>query len=88
MKLKDYLWAYGMTNADFGKKIRYSAIYVSNVISGVAKPGPKFIEDVEKATNGQVQAHELECRKGWLLEKKEPIYEKCEQMTFAEMENK
>jgi hypothetical protein len=86
MRLRDYLWAHGLTNEDFGKKIRYSATFISNVMNGTQKPGPKFIEDVEKYTEGLVQEHEIVCQKGWMLKKKEEKQEKFDQMTFAEME--
>ena len=80
------MWAHGLTNEDFGKKIRYSATFVSNVMNGTQKPGPKFVEDVEKYTKGLVQEHEILCKRGWMLEKKERPVEKFEQMSFAEME--
>jgi len=85
MKLREYIWSHGMTNDEFGKKIRYSGVYVSNVMNGLHKPGPKFIEDVESYTKGLVQAHEILCQKGWMLKKKEHVPEKFEQMSFAEM---
>ncbi len=86
MRLRDYLWANGLTNDDFGKKIRYSATFISNCMNGTQNPGPKFIEDVEKATNGLVQGHEILCKKGWMLRKKEEKKDEIEQFTFAEMQ--
>ena len=85
MRLRDYLWATGMTNEQFGKKIRYSATFISNVMNGAQKPGPKFIEDVEKYTDGLVQQHEIVCERGWMLKKKEEKHEDFEQLTFPKM---
>lgn len=85
MRLRDYLWATGMTNEQFGKKIRYSGKFISNVMNGTQKPGPKFIEDVEKHTDGLVQQHEIVCERGWMLKKKEEKYEDFEQLTFPKM---
>jgi len=87
MKLRDYIWAMGMSHEEFAKKIRYSTVYLGNVMAGTLNPGPKFIEDVEKATHGLVQPHEISCKKGWMLPKKEEIQEEIEQFTFAEIAN-
>lgn len=85
MRLRDYLWANGMTNEDFGKKIRYSGTFISNCMNGSQKPGKKFIEEIKRTTNGLVQEHEIVCKKGWMLPKKEEIKESDAQLCFAEM---
>ena len=85
MRLSEYLWANDLSNNEFGKKIRYSGTYISNVMNGTMKPGPKFIEDVEKHTGGLVQQHEIVCEKGWMLKKKEEKHEDFEQLTFPKM---
>jgi len=85
MRLRDYLWANALTNKEFGKKIRYSGTYVSNAMTGAAIPGYKFIEDVEKATNGLVQGHEIRCERGWMLKKENETQEQPEQFVFKGM---
>ena len=85
MRLRDYLWAHGLTTEEFGKKIRYSKVHICHVMNGLHNPSKKFIEDVERHTNGLVQEHEIVCQQGWMLKKKEHVPEKFEQMSFAEM---
>ena len=84
MKLREYLWCYGMTAEEFCKKIRYSPAYMSNCMNGALKPGYKFVEDVVKATNGLVGPDEIACKRGCLA-KKEEIKEEIQQFTFAEI---
>ena len=87
MTLREYLWCYGLSTVEFGKKIRYSENYISNCMTGNLKPGYKFVEDVVKATNGIVQPHEICCKRGCLAVKKEEVKEEVEQFTFAEIAN-
>lgn len=82
MRLRDYLWANALTNNEFGRKIRYTGTYISHVMNGVVNPGPKFIEDVEKATCGVVKGHELKCERGWMLKKEESTANQPEQLEF------
>ena len=86
MRLRDYLWAHGLTTEDFGKKIRYSKVHVGNVMNGMNNPSKKFVEDVISYTKGLVQEHEIVCQKGWMLKKKEEKQETFEQMTFSEIQ--
>ena len=88
MRLREYLWAYDLTIGEFAKKVRYSHSYVGNVMNGFLTPGPKFIEDVERVTGGQVKAREIVSKKGYMLEKKEKKKVDSSQLTFAEMSNK
>ena len=56
--LKDYRSDIGLTLEEFGKRIGYSASYVSDIERGARKPSPEF---VTKFCNGmEMSASELE----------------------------
>lgn len=59
MKLREYLKLNNLTISAFADQIEYSRPHLSRVLTGKLKLGKKLARDIEKATNGQVKAHEI-----------------------------
>jgi len=54
MKLKEYLEKTGLTQADFGKRVRCSQGYVSLLASGKRSPSFSVALRIQKKTGGAV----------------------------------
>jgi len=59
MKLADWLKAKNVTQTEFADTIGVTPGFISQLISGVSKPGPGRIEAIHKATGGEVTATDL-----------------------------
>lgn len=59
MDLREYLFRKKIKIVDFAKEIQYGRTYVNEIVTGSKKPGKKFAQAVEKATEGAVTAKEL-----------------------------
>ena len=59
MKLKMWLLIQKRSMTSLAKEINYSLNYISRVCNGFVKPGRKFVELIEKATNGEIKAQDL-----------------------------
>jgi DNA-binding transcriptional regulator YdaS (Cro superfamily) len=63
MDLREYLFRNNIKVSEFAQMINYSRQHVSGVIHGTYKPGRKLAEAIEKATNGEVKARDLNKKK-------------------------
>ena len=59
MDLREYLFRKRKTYKAFAEEINYSPSRVMDVAHKRKKPGRKFIQAVEKATNGEVNKEDL-----------------------------
>ena len=59
MNLREYLKQNNLTISAFADQIEYNRSHLSLVLSGERKAGKKLSRDIERATNGQVKAHEI-----------------------------
>lgn len=59
MNLKEYLYEKRLSQERFANLIKYSRHHVMQVLHKKLKPGPKMIEAIVKATNGEVTEGEI-----------------------------
>jgi len=64
VKLKEYLWDYGLTIRALSDEMLYSPAYVGSVISGKKPLGRRFARDVFTYTDGKVTEDEIVCQRG------------------------
>jgi hypothetical protein len=59
MQLRDYLHHNKIRKKEFALKVRYSCGYVGRICECLRRPSLKFMEDVERVTNGEVTIREM-----------------------------
>lgn len=59
MDLREYLFRKRMTITAFSKQVNVTRRYLTEIVNGRSKPGPRLAKDITLATQGEVTIDEL-----------------------------